>query len=459
MLRKYFTDEEMEILTQSKWVKKVSRANVTFTEAFKESVLEETKQKPLADILPKYDLDPKILGDDRIWNLKRRILEMDKRPERFGRKKGSGRSKIRFNNDEEEIDYLTEKLKNAQEEQKWLKERMERTFQTGISLEGRKLCMKQIQMTTEEKQNQLSISSMCHWLQINRSSYYAFLHSQSEKQQMKELQDQRDIEKIREIFEKEGIEKGARQIKMQLYDQYQITMNLKKIRRLMKKAKIVCTLRQSNPMKAAMRKFKTTHYKENILKRQFNQGQAKKVLLIDITYLHYAQKQKKAYFCAIKDATTKQILGWNLSESLELGLVLNTVHSLLREYGKELACDVLLHSDQGCHFTAYDYQALLQINQITQSMSRRGNCWDNAPEESFFSTFKCESGYERSKTLEDLIDCIGRYIGYYNLRRPQWNLNRMTPAAYDDYLSDKNRKKRYLPVLYRPEVIRLGMVQ
>lgn len=84
---------------------------------------------------------------------------------------------------------------------------------------------------------------------------------------MKELQDQCDIEKIREIFEKEGIEKGARQIKMQLYDQYQITMNLKKIRRLMKKAKIVCTLRQSSPMKAAMRKFKTTHYKENILKR------------------------------------------------------------------------------------------------------------------------------------------------------------------------------------------------
>lgn len=176
-------------------------------------------------------------------------------------------------------------------------------------------------------------------------------------------------------------------------------------------------------------------------------------MLIDITYLRYAKKQKKAYFCAIKDATTKQILGWNLSESLELDLVLKTVQSLLQEYGKEFARDVLLHSDQGCHFTAYDYQALLQSNPITQSMSRRGNCLDNAPEENFFSTFKCESGYERCKTLEDLIDWIGRYIGYYNLRRPQWNLNRMTLAAYDDYLSDKNRRKRYLPVLYRKRQI------
>ena len=161
MQRRYFTEGQIEILSQSEWVKKVSRASVVFTEAFKDSVLKEVKQTSMSQILPKYNLDPKLLGNARIDNIKRRILQMDKRPERFRRKKGSGRSKIRFNNDAEEIDYLTEKLKNAQEEQKWLKERMERTFQTGISLEGRKLCMKQIQKTTKEKQNQLSISSMC----------------------------------------------------------------------------------------------------------------------------------------------------------------------------------------------------------------------------------------------------------------------------------------------------------
>lgn len=457
MPRKYFTDEQMKELSESKWVEKVSRTNVKFTYEFKQDIIDKLKTDTLRNVLPFYGINPAILGVARLRNIKYSLKAMNSRPEGFNRKRTERR---KFKDDSEQITYLKERLSKMKEtnailtqknnEQKLMKHPSAKAQDT----------FKIIHSFTQRNNIKLSISQMCKLAKVSRSGYYQYKKKMSDTRKTeKDFQDELDYKMIKEVFEDHNIEKGGRQIKMQVLRKYGVNMNLKRVYRIMKKYDIVCTIRQPKPMKAAMRAFKTTNYKENKLNRQFHQGKAKKVLLTDITYLHYASGKNTAYLSTIKDATTKEILTWYLSESLELDIVVKMLDSLIKEYGTELAAGVMIHSDQGCHYTAYEYQKILEMNHIVQSMSRRGNCWDNAPQESFFSTFKCESGYRKSKTLSELVKCIGTYIGYYNMRRPQWGLHKMTPFEYNNYLSDPFKANLQLPALYLPEVISMGMVE
>ncbi|MBC2473096.1 DDE-type integrase/transposase/recombinase, partial [Clostridium saccharobutylicum] len=120
----------------------------------------------------------------------------------------------------------------------------------------------------------------------------------------------------------------------------------------------------------------------NTLNREFKQGLVGKVLLTDITYLTYGATNR-AYLSTIKDASTNEILSYHLSESLTLDIATETVKKLMRNHKKLLDKDVFIHSDQGVHYTSHRFQKLLKKYKIGQSMSRRGNCWDNAPQESF----------------------------------------------------------------------------
>ncbi|WP_317101989.1 IS3 family transposase, partial [Clostridium neonatale] len=90
---------------------------------------------------------------------------------------------------------------------------------------------------------------------------------------------------------------------------------------------------------------------------------------------------------------------------------------------------------QGVHYTSPKYQKLLKENNLGQSMSRRGNCWDNAPQESFFGHLKDEVDYKSCTTLEDIENSINDYIDYYNNHRCQWNLKKLTPVEYRNQLS------------------------
>ena len=94
----------------------------------------------------------------------------------------------------------------------------------------------------------------------------------------------------------------------------------------------------------------------------------------------------------------------------------------------------LLHSDQGCHYTSYEYGKYLSCRDICQSMSRRGNCWDNAPMESFFGHAKDELRLRRCQAFNDVVSEISDYIDYYNNWRPQAGLGKMTPAESGNHL-------------------------
>jgi transposase InsO family protein len=294
---------------------------------------------------------------------------------------------------------------------------------------------------------------MCKLAGVSRSGYYNYVKNRNIITD-KEFEDQLSFMMIKNAYEYKGWKKGARQIKMRIKRNYGVIMNLKKIRRLMRKYDLVCPIRKINPIKAEIKKKQSHKIHGNILSRNFGQGIAKKILLTDITYITYGNGQR-AYLSVIKDATTKMILAWKISLSLDLTFVIDTVKQLLENYKGELDMHVMIHSDQGCHYTSIAYQELLKENGIIQSMSRKGNCWDNAPQESFFAILKTEMDLKQYKSYLKMGLAIVDYINYYNYDRPQLKLNQMTPYEYDEYLSNKFSKKLMLPALAVPEVIYL----
>ena len=165
----------------------------------------------------------------------------------------------------------------------------------------------------------------------------------------------------------------------------------------------------------------------NLLERKFREYGLRVVLLTDITYLFYAG-HKKCYLSTIKDAYTKEILAWVLSVNMEEDFVLDTIKMLLNNYKSELKTNSLVHSDQGIHYKVLLFQKLIKNNGLRQSMSRKANCWDNAPQESFHGHMKDEIDLNSCKTFEDVKNMIEEYIYYYNNERPQWELAKLTPS-------------------------------
>ena len=158
-----------------------------------------------------------------------------------------------------------------------------------------------------------------------------------------------------------------------------IVMNHKKIKRIMKEYDLITKTRRRNPYKAIMKKTNEHRTFENILNRNFKQVMPRKTLCTDITYLYY--ERGKAYLSAIKDIATREIVSYKLSNNLSMKFVLDSIDDLKDE--EILKNKTLIHSDQGTHYTNPEYILKLEKLKLVQSMSRKGNCIDNAPMESF----------------------------------------------------------------------------
>jgi transposase InsO family protein len=201
---------------------------------------------------------------------------------------------------------------------------------------------------TSRDDNLLNISLLCQIAGVSRSGYYRWLDTAQTREQ-RERRDEADFEMILEAYQYRGYAKGARGIHMRLlHRQPSITMNLKKVRRLMKKYNLKCPIRKANPYRRMAKAMRTSHVAPNLLNREFRQHGPRKVLLTDITYIHYGSGGR-CYMSTIIDAYTKQLLAFCLSESLEVDFVLETVQKLLRDHGISLHAETLVHSDQGCH--------------------------------------------------------------------------------------------------------------
>jgi len=273
------------------------------------------------------------------------------------------------------------------------------------------------------------VSYLCDLVDVSRSGYYRYFSEEAKARRESRNQADESVKAvILKTYHFRRRKKGARQIKMTLEDQFKITYNLKRIRRIMKKFGIICPIRKANPYRRMAKATKEHRTLPNRLNRDFKQGVAGKVLLTDITYLSYGVG-KRAYLSTIKDAETNEILAYETSDKIAL-----TTLKKLKKNGVKLTDDAFIHSDQGVHYTSPQFQKMVKQIGLGQSMSRRGNCWDNAPQESFFGHFKDETDFKSCGTLEDVKREIKSYMTYYNHYRGQWNLKKMTPARYRRHL-------------------------
>jgi transposase InsO family protein len=282
--------------------------------------------------------------------------------------------------------------------------------------------------------NKLNIKELCAIAGVSRSGYYEWVKAEPMRQ-ARENGDRSDFDKILEAYKFRGYDKGGRGIQMRLL-RYNppVVMNLKKVRRLMNKYGLKCPIRKANPYRRIMKTLKENNYAKNVLNREFKEHGIRTVLLTDITYL----KRKDgnfSYLSAIMDAGTKEILAHVVSTSIALDFVLETVELLLQNHGSELKADALLHSDQGNHYTSFKFITILKNAEIRRSMSRRANCWDNAPQESFFGHMKDEINISDCETHEQICAVIDDWIDYYNNDRYQWDLAKLAPAEYYRYLT------------------------
>lgn len=289
-----------------------------------------------------------------------------------------------------------------------------------------------IQDAISSDSNLLSISALCRIAGVSRSGYYNWVGNEGHRRQQ-ENADKADFDLILEAYRFRGCPKGARAIHMRLLHTGK-RMNLKKIRRLMKKYGLVCPIRRPNPYRRMTREMQTNHVASNVVNRKFRLHGARKILLTDITYLFY--RGSKCYLSVIMDAYTKEALAWQVSESLAVEFVIETVEQLQQEHGASLDNEVIIHSDQGCHYTSNAFIAKLREAEFVQSMSAKGCCWDNAPQESFFGHMKDEIKTEVSKCrrFSEVRELVEDWMDYYNHDRYQWDLLKLSPTEFYEYL-------------------------
>lgn len=273
------------------------------------------------------------------------------------------------------------------------------------------------------------IKLLCEISGVTRSGYYKWLQTADEPKR-----DNKDYLLVEELFTKGKAKHGYRTITMNLSTEKKITMNHKKVLRIMNDYGLITKIRRRNPYKDIMKKNMEHRTCENILSREFKQTIPQRVLCTDITYLWFGHRF--AYLSVVKDVASREIVAWSLSWHLGMSLVFDTVKNLkhnasMQRWSLE---NVLLHSDQGFHYTNPDYIHELKELKVRQSMSRKGNCIDNAPMESFFGHLKDEVDYKEAKSFDELKQMISEYIDYYNNHRQQWELKKMTPVQYRNHL-------------------------
>lgn len=280
----------------------------------------------------------------------------------------------------------------------------------------------------------INIKWMCDYLGVSRSGYYTYRHTKMSKgQTQRNLQDINDFALVKTVYDYKGYPKGSRMIAMMMPRIIGIIMNRKKIQRLMDKYALYCPIRRANPLKRIMKAMRTNSIFTNKLNRQFNIQRPGYHLLTDITYIFYGSTAKKrCYLSALKDASTNEIVAWSISELCDIEFVLHMLKML--DTISWLPSSIVIHSDQGCHYTSIDYRMWLKANDISQSMSRKGNCWDNAPIESFFGHAKDELRLTSCESFDEVVTEINNYIDYYNNDRPQAALGKVTPRELRESL-------------------------
>lgn len=250
---------------------------------------------------------------------------------------------------------------------------------------------------------------MCKFFAVSRSGYYAFVHRLDGPEKDASL-----AEVIAQQQERSFHTYGYRRMWLWLNSQ-NIHRNPKTVLRIMQKYALLSEVRRRRKWQQMGQQL---HKYENLLNRNFHADSPNRKWVTDISYIH--TKQGVLYLSIIRDLYDNSIVAYKTGTQQTVNLVLDTIRLAMKREKKRVAAELQLHSDQGFQYTSQAYFNLIQAYGITPSMSRKGNPYDNAVAENFFSILKTECIYRhRPDTFTEANEMIDRYIYFYNHERIQ----------------------------------------
>jgi putative transposase len=275
-----------------------------------------------------------------------------------------------------------------------------------------------------EKAN-FAVTLMCRCLEVSPSGYYASRRSKPSNRVLENAALTKEIEKVhKESRQTYGSPRVHAELRA---NGHKVGRN--RIARLMAEKGLV------GRRKPRFRKTTDSNHNDpiapNVLNRDFETDAPDKAWVADITYIWTCQGWM--YLAVIIDLFSRRVVGWSMAEHMRTELVLNALHAALGSRVPDLS-GLVFHSDRGSQYASGDYRAALERADITCSMSRRANCWDNAVAESFFSTLKTELVYNVIfMTRASAKTAIAEWIEvFYNRKRRHSTIGYATPAEYEE---------------------------
>ncbi len=275
----------------------------------------------------------------------------------------------------------------------------------------------------KQSENQYPIATQCEVLEVSRSGYYDWRDRPVSKRKQENLQ---LVEKIKEAHTESEETYGSPRIHAELVEQgLQVGEN--KVARLMRENKVVSIHRK---------KFRSTTdsnhslpVAENLLDRDFEATAPNQKWVGDITYI--PTREGWLYLAVVIDLFSRQVVGWSFSDTLSKSIAIDALQMAIKQRGVSAQ---LFHSDRGVQYASGAFQKELEDAGTICSMSRKGNCWDNAVPESFFHTLKVERVHRRSYVTRDharadIFDYLERF---YNRKRKHSTLGYLSPVAFEE---------------------------
>lgn len=267
------------------------------------------------------------------------------------------------------------------------------------------------------------VRRLCHVLRVHPSGFYAW---RAKPLSNRAIEDKRLLGHIRHAWLESGSVYGYRKITDDLRELGE-SISERRVCRLMRQERI--RSQTGYHRRPGKRVGAVADIAPNHLQRQFDVEAPNRVWVTDITYIR--THEGWLFLAAVLDLFSRQVIGWSMGPRMDRELALNALlMAVWRRQSKEM---VMVHSDQGSQFSSYDWQAFLKVHNLQQSMSRRGNCYDNAVAESFFQLLKRErirrrTYLTREEAKQDVFDYIEMF---YNPKRRHSNNDRLSPVNYE----------------------------
>ena len=276
----------------------------------------------------------------------------------------------------------------------------------------------------ESLRGQHTVQKMCRWARVSRAGYYKWRSRAPSARELRRLDAER---MLTALFNRFKARYGSPRMPVELNESgFPISENT--VAKLMEKQGLKA--RNGKGYKYFPDVLARNHVSDNLLRRNFSASKPDEKWVSDITYIKV--EKGFVYLAVIMDLFSRKIIGWSLDTTMTNQLIMDAFRMAV--VSRKVEPGLILHSDRGVQYRSGEYQALLLNEGIRPSMSRKGNCWDNAAMESFFARFKVEALYaEDISTTQEAYSCVFDYIElFYNSHRRHSSLGYRSPRAYEN---------------------------